>query len=112
MIEAESTSETSVNFYQTTRRNNPDNSHLHTRRRENLKSHIFLSPVRRGDILCRILLEFLEQLWNRCCHFSKLLNRFTPWNCMRTECANTSRAVCAHRPHGVRHMLVGCSIVQ
>jgi hypothetical protein len=32
-------SETSLNFYQTTRRNNPDDIHLHTRRRENLKSH-------------------------------------------------------------------------
>jgi hypothetical protein len=31
-------SEISVNFYQTTRRNIPDDSHLHTRRRENLKS--------------------------------------------------------------------------
>jgi hypothetical protein len=39
MMAAESTSETSVNFYQTTRRNNPENSHLHTRRRENLKSY-------------------------------------------------------------------------
>jgi hypothetical protein len=38
MMEAESTSETSVNFYQTTRRNNPEDSHLHNRRRENLKS--------------------------------------------------------------------------
>jgi hypothetical protein len=28
MMEAESTSETSVIFYQTTRRNNPENSHL------------------------------------------------------------------------------------
>jgi hypothetical protein len=34
-----STPETWVNFYQTTRRNNPEDSHLHTRRRENLKSH-------------------------------------------------------------------------
>jgi hypothetical protein len=43
-MEAASTSETSVNFYQTTRRNSPDDSHLHTRRRENLKSHhIFYS---------------------------------------------------------------------
>jgi hypothetical protein len=41
MIEAQSTSETSVNFYQTTRRNNSEDSHLHTRRRENLKSHSF-----------------------------------------------------------------------
>jgi hypothetical protein len=32
------TSETSVN-YQTTRRNNLEDSHLHTRCRENLKSH-------------------------------------------------------------------------
>jgi hypothetical protein len=39
MMEAESTSETSVNFYKTTRRNNPEDNHLHTRRRENLKSH-------------------------------------------------------------------------
>jgi hypothetical protein len=39
MMKAVSTSETSVNLYQTTRRNNPENSHLHTRRRENLKSH-------------------------------------------------------------------------
>jgi hypothetical protein len=44
MMEAASTSETSVNFYQTTRRYNPEDSHLHTRRRENLKSHIF-SPA-------------------------------------------------------------------
>jgi hypothetical protein len=38
-IEAETTSEILVNFYQTTRCNNPEDSHLHTRRRENLKSH-------------------------------------------------------------------------
>jgi hypothetical protein len=38
-MEAVSTSETSVNFYQTTRRNIPEDSHLHTRRCENLKSH-------------------------------------------------------------------------
>jgi hypothetical protein len=42
MIEAVNTSETSVNFYQTTRRNNPEDSHLHTQRRENLKSHLLL----------------------------------------------------------------------
>jgi hypothetical protein len=38
-MEAASTYETSVNFYQTTRRNNPEDSHLHTRWRENLKSY-------------------------------------------------------------------------
>jgi hypothetical protein len=34
-----STSGTSVNFYQTTRRNIPEDSHLHTRRREKLEVH-------------------------------------------------------------------------
>jgi hypothetical protein len=40
MMEAGSTSETSVNFYQTKRRNIPEDSHLHNRSRENLKSHV------------------------------------------------------------------------
>jgi hypothetical protein len=39
IMEAISTSETSVNFYQITRRNIPEDSHLHTRCRDNLKSH-------------------------------------------------------------------------
>jgi len=39
MMEAVSTSETSVNFNVTTRRYIPEDSKLHTRRRENLKSH-------------------------------------------------------------------------
>jgi hypothetical protein len=38
MMEAVSTSETPADFYQTTRRNNPEESHLHTRHRENLLS--------------------------------------------------------------------------
>jgi hypothetical protein len=41
MMETETTSATSVNIYQTTRRNIPEDSHHHTRRRENLKSHSF-----------------------------------------------------------------------
>jgi hypothetical protein len=41
MMEAASTSETSVNFYQTTRGNNPEDSHLHTHHHENLKSQIY-----------------------------------------------------------------------
>jgi hypothetical protein len=39
MMEAASTFETSVNFYQTSLRNHPEDSHLHTLRRGNLKSH-------------------------------------------------------------------------
>jgi hypothetical protein len=64
MIEGAITSDTSVNFYQTTRRNNPEDSHFHTRRRENLKSqeaentstsqlHYVESPklLRQGSVL-------------------------------------------------------------
>jgi hypothetical protein len=39
MMEAARTSETLVNFYQTTRRYNPEDSHLRTHHRENLKSY-------------------------------------------------------------------------
>jgi hypothetical protein len=39
MIEEATISGTVVNIYQTTRRNNPEDSHLHIRRRESLKSH-------------------------------------------------------------------------
>jgi hypothetical protein len=39
MMEEVSACETSVNFYDTTRRNNPKDSHLHTPRCKNLKSH-------------------------------------------------------------------------
>jgi hypothetical protein len=39
MMEAARTSETLVKFYQTTRRYNPEDSHLRTHRRENLKSY-------------------------------------------------------------------------
>jgi hypothetical protein len=38
MMEAASTSETSINFYHTTRRSIPEDSHIHTCRRESLKS--------------------------------------------------------------------------
>jgi hypothetical protein len=36
VMEASSNSETSANFYQTTRRKNPEDSHFHTRHRENM----------------------------------------------------------------------------
>jgi hypothetical protein len=39
MMEAARTSETLVNFYQTTPHYNPEDSHLCTHRRENLKSY-------------------------------------------------------------------------
>jgi hypothetical protein len=40
MMEAARISETLANFYQTTWRYNPEDSHLHTHRRENLKSYL------------------------------------------------------------------------
>jgi hypothetical protein len=42
MMEAARASETLVNFYQTTRRYNPEDSRLRTHRRENLKSYILI----------------------------------------------------------------------
>jgi hypothetical protein len=38
---AENIAETSVTSYETTQLNSPEDSHLHTGRRENLKSHNF-----------------------------------------------------------------------
>jgi hypothetical protein len=38
-MKATSTSETLVNFYQNSRRYNPEDSHLRTNRRDNLKSY-------------------------------------------------------------------------
>jgi hypothetical protein len=46
MMGTASTSESSVNFYQTIRRYNPEDSHLHTRRRENLKSYLIPTHYR------------------------------------------------------------------
>jgi hypothetical protein len=40
IMEAARSSETLVNFYQTTRRYSPEDSHLRSNRRENLKSYI------------------------------------------------------------------------
>jgi hypothetical protein len=40
MMEAANTSETLENFYQTVRHNNPEDSHLQTLRRENMKYQI------------------------------------------------------------------------
>jgi hypothetical protein len=54
-MEAVSASETTVNFYQTTRRNNPEDGHLHTHRRENLPiDNLFLFLVLTVDFLCLI----------------------------------------------------------
>jgi hypothetical protein len=56
MMEAVNTSETSVNFYQTISRYNPEDSHLDTRHRENLKSTSFVcSHTRSGFHLLSVI---------------------------------------------------------
>jgi hypothetical protein len=49
MMEAVRASETSVNIYLTTRQYIPEDSKLHTRRRENLKFHMLYLLIKRGD---------------------------------------------------------------
>jgi hypothetical protein len=49
MMETKRTSETSVNFYQTTRRNNSEGRHFPTRCRKNLRSHLALRDVSRNE---------------------------------------------------------------
>jgi hypothetical protein len=51
MMEAESTSETSVNFYQTAWCNIPADSLLHSCHHENLKSHLSSCGSGRGPVL-------------------------------------------------------------
>jgi hypothetical protein len=53
-MEAVRTPETSANFYQTTRRDMPEDS-FHNRRRENLKSHIFNAANRPIIKLSRLI---------------------------------------------------------
>jgi hypothetical protein len=49
MMEAASASETSVNFYQTTQRNNLADSHLRTLRSEKLEPHSLLVVATKGN---------------------------------------------------------------
>jgi hypothetical protein len=50
MMEAVRTSQTSVNIYLTTRQYIPEDSELHTRRREDLKSHDVAKNLQRFEI--------------------------------------------------------------
>jgi hypothetical protein len=62
MIEAASTSETLVN-YQTTQRKNPEDSHLHARRHENLKSHYLNFDTGSKVLLAVSVLLFSHPCW-------------------------------------------------
>jgi hypothetical protein len=62
MMEAARTSETLVNFYQTTRRYNPEDSNLHTHRRENLKSYDNVKSPMSSILLVTVRAERLTAL--------------------------------------------------
>jgi hypothetical protein len=57
MMEAASASETLANFYQTTRRYNPEDSHLQICRRENLKSYNAMITTRNASGVITIMNE-------------------------------------------------------
>jgi hypothetical protein len=59
MMEAASTSETSVSIYETTLLNVPKDNHLHTHHWKNLKSHLVLSYY-----MSRILPHSVEPVMN------------------------------------------------
>jgi hypothetical protein len=82
-MEAVHTSETSVYSSATTRRYIPEGSHLHTRRRENLKSHILLIVLLIAIDLYVVRLELLGQLSSRNWSFRPFLgqNEFTLLHC-------------------------------
>jgi hypothetical protein len=68
MMEAASTSETLVNFYPTVRRNNPEDSHLHASRRENVKSDQTLTFVQ-SVLFKHITFGFLNYLVSNICSY-------------------------------------------
>jgi Arc/MetJ family transcription regulator len=57
IMDAASTSETSVNIDLTTRRYIPEDSELHTRRHENLKSHIGIQMFQCPNVSIEIRLQ-------------------------------------------------------
>jgi hypothetical protein len=63
MMKAVPTSETSVYFHETLRRYIPECCHLHTRRRENLKSNLTLIVYRKRIIKMQLInKKFWEEL--------------------------------------------------
>jgi transposase-like protein len=82
---AASTSETSVNVCQTTRRNIPEDSHLHIRRRENLKSHVHyrVQISRPLDIISQMN-PYTVFIFYQFCYYPPRYGKFkTYWNRIR-----------------------------
>jgi hypothetical protein len=70
MMEAARTSEMLVQLYQTTRCYNPEDSHLHTYRRENLKSYLDTSVLFNSlSILMETICVYMNKLFHTVIHF-------------------------------------------
>jgi hypothetical protein len=91
-MEAARTSETLLNFYQTTRRYNPEDSHLRTHRRENLKSYLILGSFTK--IRLRILLNQQRTL------YMKTLRRFCARKWLDEESVGYLGSFCCFGYHG------------
>jgi hypothetical protein len=98
MMEAVQTSETLVNSYQSTRRYNPEDSHLHSHCRENLKSSFMTLKMipaicKTFDNLSNILLLFLRICNHTNMHdlstFGQLLNSVLPHANLQTSCSSS-----------------------
>jgi hypothetical protein len=87
-METASTYETSINFYQTTRRNNSEDN-LHTRRRENLKSDVIVFGMMENFTLWT---QHRARAPERPCSVKPVLQFYIP-NCRLTGAAGGSQAL-------------------
>jgi hypothetical protein len=102
MMEAAESSKTLVNFYQTTRCHNPEDSHLRTNRRENLKSHIsYVIEINCFAISYSLLEGQLsrERIWPSVLHLCHdVSQKHIPQSEEFTENTNTVVSRCAPLP--------------
>jgi hypothetical protein len=92
MMEAVRTSETSVNLYQSIWRYNPEHSHHHTHRRENLKLYLAFLLLRHGD----------ASLWNYSLHRTDCPSPRRYMN----ECGTAVEWYWYRKTEGLRHKLL------
>jgi hypothetical protein len=94
MMEAIRTSETLVNCYQTTLRYNPEDSHLHTRHRENFKSYPSLA-LNLSNYQTRV--KFLNSFWPYWFFNSTFILNYYLHDCTKTitlnECTGQSISI-------------------
>jgi hypothetical protein len=72
MLEAINTSEKLINFYQTTRHNIPEDSHLHTSYYENLNSHLSSFSVKLSMNYTEILFSSLIAEKRTCFYYIQI----------------------------------------